>query len=376
MVAILIGFAASVVAGFIPGMSPISASLLCQLLHLTGNPETAITASIAAYLIGMVTCSSKQAYVPKLEGSLESIDAMESCPTVVENRSALQANIAWKKIAVMAILPMAILWLNTTPAGEFVRMIPATNVGYLFLVPVVLRGGFQGALYIGVYIGGIYLLRDNLYMPFIVGLACRILPVLVGNDLDEPTNEDDLAGNLSNEDSSILTNIISIPLTFIYTISTSGLSASILTRHISGNGVSTYVNLILQNVVMEIIIFTMFIGNVFTGKAGVGQIARPEYVSIELLAACVLLSIAWQIFFADMTNSFWESISKSKNIMDAGRFIMLVVVGCSFAYVASNILAVGVAVVMFFAPQLLQLALRKSRVAVDEIVYSIPMIFN
>ena len=369
-VGLLIGVLVGLFASFTPGMSPSVAALSPQVLHLVGaDPEIAVAASVTAYLFSMITATSKEIYAPVVAGTVESAANATSAGLVI-NREAYQSRLAWSKIAMLAVLPLFVMWLTSSYfLGD--ALPKASNLGYLISILVAYKGGLKGALYAGAYFFVFWLLRENVYMAFIVGAGSLILPSMAS----VKTNVVSAGEEAPDVIESGVDDALSIFYTWVWTVMTMGISPRGIAFIIPAGGAKGFMTGLISNMAVECLLLGYFLNGVFSGKAGIGQFGRPEYMSWQLILSIALLGAVWQLTLSGFTNAHWGVLATSPKLFKIARTVALVVTGLSLAFIGSAMALVVVAFLVAL-PYLFATIENKAGTNPSWVLYTLPAMHN
>ena len=375
LLGLLFGFLSS-----ISPISPLSAAILLETLHLLNVPGTAEIASTTCYIFGSITSTCKEAYVPDVIGTVEADLDTHQISSI--HRREYQAYLAWYKIGMFAVIPAAIVLIEYFIPG-FISIPASLSIGVLFCLGIVLktRHSLAGLVFVAVYGLAFWLVKDSLYTAYILGSGAIIIPnlmskpVIVLEEISDETPEEfreSLDGLFFN--SSSLLNLRTLVLPFAYTIFTMGISASIVSKLVGEVGIAKKAYDVLSHTIMEAILTGLFITGTFTGKSGIGMIARPEFISLEMVITIVLAATIWQLYIADQTSNFWDEVSSSTNTHKGIKLATLSVTVATVVFAGGPIGTLACAI-CFLAPAICQRAVKQD-VGIKNVLFTIPMIGN
>lgn len=284
------------------------------------------------------------------------------------DRSQLQSRLAYTKIICIAFLPALVCFAttSTTWADGFNG---SANIGIVLAIALIWKAGTSGLLYAGMYAIAFWLLRNELYAAFIIGVATAILPSMAAgtaNQTEEIEEELDLAGNC-------IADFQGVWMTWLYTIASMGISPSGLKLLNPASGSKGFANGVIAHTIMECILLGFFLGGSFTGKAGIGMLTRVEYLNLELILCVAAAGLMWQVTLAAWTCKLWEQVNKSGNTFSFAKLIALAILGCTLAYCGSLVAYLVVAGLMA-TPYLFGKVGKGSDSTLHQAVYTMPMI--
>ena len=371
MIGLIVGTILAFLSSFVPGLTPISTALLAQLLHLVGMPVEAEIASWTSYLLSSIMASSKEAYamdlISQIEGSFLDNNA------AVANEKRVQSYIAWTKIIMLCTVTPLAYKLSWMPYS-ISKLPAAASIGFVMLVWIVYKTKLTGLVYIAIFGGMFYLLRDNLYLAFFIGAGYKLIPNILhtanGMEKDSP----DLGEDEPNLAEILIFSWIGALGTAFYVLLTQGINPNGVHKFFGTGGTAGAIMRGTQTFVLECMLVGFFLAGSFTGKAGIGMVAKPEYMSVEAVAFVVVIAVVWQLLLSPMSNTYWKHMIRIKGTYNFSKYLSLMIIGVTLAY-TGGIVAWGCVAVMVLMPFLFYKLHAKGH-SIGPILYVLPMSGN
>jgi hypothetical protein len=371
MIGLFFGTALAFLSSFVPGLNPLSTALLAQTLHIVGLSADAEVASWSSYLLASIFASSKEAYACDLISQVEG-NFMEN-NQVVSDEKKIQSILAWSKIILLCTVTPLAYHLTWMEFGIY-RMPVASSIGFFFLAWIVYKTGFQGLLYVSIFVAMFWLLKDNLYVAFFIGTGYKLLPSVLHTSRGIEPGLPDLTKEEPRLSEVLIYGWIGSLAVFFYVVFTMGINPNGVNKFFGQGGVAGSIMRGLSTFTMECILLGFFLTGTFTGKAGIGMVAKPEYLSIAAVGTVILIAIFWQIALAPISNSYWKSVIKMKGIYNISKNVSLAIIGCTMVY-TGGLVAISCVVFMVFMPNIFTNLHAKDH-SIGPILYILPIAGN
>ena len=371
MTGFIIGAIAGIVSSFLP-VNPVAVAIWMEVLHLFGFQGEAEVASTTCYLVGMLTNTTKEAYAPAVSQEIET--CLEPSRRYVGD---LQVALFIMKSVMLLLIPsLFVLILRSMPI-EFQFNIPVSiMLGLPVIIYIAVKSGVKDSLLGLALVGCYFLIKDNLYAAFIIGTGVVILPsIMEGPDTTKevlPNDAIDIERYKRQFSSEVLigsacAGFIPILGLGFFSVLTRGINASIITQIEAGSDVNTFTRNILIKHSLECFLAGLFITGTFSGKAGMGMVAKPEHISLVLIISSVIVAAIWQVLLSGASNTIWTQIGKSNRsyrtaCFTSACFSLITVMFCGGP---TALIAIGIAYVVR------NLA---TNLKIESIIFTLPMI--